>query len=196
MSSNILSSLRQYHEAVKADLGAHFGTTVATIEAYDLDQSAPQDQARRAIKTPAILLGLEQIDSDAADDDGTERTPLRLLCTADCILSDRTDDLSLELREFARSVLSRVRHNRWSLAGAVRVPEALSAQPAELAPGPQGYGAWRALWEQVVYIGADVWAGTGQPPAEVYLGIAPRIGAAHVDDYFLIDSAPETGPIT
>lgn len=184
--SETLISLRQYHESVVADLGAHYGEKIATIAAYELFAERAT-QTRRAIATPAILLGIEEIDSADADEDGTDRQPLRLMCTADCILSDRTADLDLELRELTRDLLARVRHNRWGLRSAVRKPEALSAQPAEFAPEHPGYGAWRVIWEQLVYIGADTWAGTGDPPTDVYLGYPPFIGDGFEDHYDRID---------
>lgn len=187
--SETLTSLRQFHNAVVADLRAHYGDRVLNIMVYDwLPERTGQD--RVPITTPAILLGIDSIDCDESDDDGTDRTPLRLMCTADCVLSTRTDDLDLELREFAAATLARIRHNRWGLGRAVHRPEALNAQPAVLDPAQAGYGIWRALWEQVVYLGPDVWAGTGTPPQEVWLGFAPRIGAAYVDDYIRVDEAP------
>ena len=182
MSTEVLETLRQLHEAMLADLREHYLDRVATIAAYDPfpDLDGPEPQP---LKTPALLIELSAI--DPGEDDGTDRQALRLSFTAHCVLSFRTADMQLELREFAADVLGHVRHNRWGLCGAVQEPTALSAQPGEFRPGLTGFDSWQASWEQQVYVGPDAWAG-GIAPTEVWFGIAPKIGAAHVDDYMLM----------
>lgn len=46
-----------------------------------------------------------------------------------------------------------------------------------------GVALWAVTWEQVARLGVDEWAESGSGPLSIYLGIAPDIGAAHVDDY-------------
>ena len=184
MTTAVLESLRQLHEAILADLSAHYADRVATIAAYDPFPEA-NDQERQPLTTPALLLELVSIDPDA--EDGTDRRVLRLTWSAHCVLSFRTAQVQIELRDFAADVLGRVRYNRWGLPAAVREPQAMSAQPGEFNPGLPGFDSWIATWEQVVFVGQDVWAG-GIAPTEVWFGIAPQIGAAHVDDYWLIDA--------
>jgi hypothetical protein len=184
MTTEVLENLRQLHDAMLDDLREHYLDRVQTIEAYDPCPAA-DDQERQPLTTPAILLELESI--DPGDEDGTERHALRLTWAAHCVLSFRTAQVQLELREFVADLLWHVTYNRWGLSGAVREPQALSSQPGEFVPGIAGYDTWIVRWEQIVFVGPDVWAG-GIAPTEIWFGIAPKIGAAHVDDYWLIDA--------
>lgn len=178
-----LSDLRALHAAVLTDLRAHYGAVVATIEAYDA-LPAPETQDRLPVRTPALLLSVEMQETLSDDDDGTDRQPLRLTCNLDCILSARTAELDLELREFARDVMARVRHNRWGLHGAVRVPDGISARPATLDPEQDGYGVMRVSWQQLAYCGTSAWDGAGTPPDTVYIGRAPWVGADVRDSHY------------
>jgi len=183
MSTEVLTNLRQLHDAMVTTLRAHYRDLVPTIAAYDpfpqLDGPDPQP-----LITPAILLQLDAI--DPGEDDGTDRQPLRLTWVAHCVLSFRTEQVQLELRELAADVLSLVRNQRWGLSGALQVPTALSALPGEFVPGLQGSDSWQVRWEQQTYIGPSVWASRGVLPLTVWLGQAPEIGVEHVDDYDLV----------
>jgi len=180
----MIESVGTVINAIVATLAAEYGERVRTVEAYDPLPDA-DDQARRAILAPAILLSLEQIDNDDADNDGTDRIPTRLFLVADCILPASIDQPAAQVREFAAAVAADVYRNRWGLAGDVGWPEALSVQPAEIKPGDGGYVAWRVIWEQLAMMGANYWAG-GITPTEVYLGVAPRTGRAHIEDYWRV----------
>lgn len=184
MTTEVLDNLRQLHDAILADLREHYLDRVQTIAAYDPFPEA-DDQARQPLTTPALLLDLEAI--DPGEEDGTDRQALRLTWAAHCVLSFRTAQLQVELREFAADLLGHIRYNRWGLAPAVAPPTALSAQPGEFVPGLAGYDTWLARWEQQVYVGADVWSAAGIAPTEVWFSTVPDIGTAHVGDYERID---------
>ena len=173
-------TLRALHAAILADLTAAYHDRVATIALYDpFVMGADQDP--QALATPALLLELEAIDPEP--EDGTERQPLRLIWVAHCILSLRTASVQMELRVFAADLMNHLRFRRWGYPGAVSDPQAISAQPGEFKPGLAGFDSYLVRWEQVVQLGQDEWNTAGIVPATVYLGIAPEIGAEHVDDY-------------
>lgn len=189
-SSLVLRNLRQLHDAMVAVLSAAYRDKVNTVAAYDPFPDL-DDQERQPLTTPAILLELQSIGEGEAD--GTDRQALRLDLTAHCILSLRTEQVQLELREMATDVLNRIRHERWGLAGAVQQPTALAAQAGEFAPGLAGYDSWQVTWEQTIYVGPGMWLpapGTVRPVA-IWLGQAPLIGTGHEADYDLIVEAPE-----
>lgn len=181
-----LISLRALHAAILADLRYHYLDRVQTIAAYD-PYPAHDDQDPKPLVTPALLLEIESI--DPGEDDGTERQPLRLTFVAHCVLSFRTADQQLELREMAADVMAHCRYNRWGYPGAVRQPEAITAQPGEFQPGLAGFDSWMVRWEQVVHVGPDTWAGSGILPSEVWFSWVPAIGTAHVDDYQPLETA-------
>jgi hypothetical protein len=181
-----LITLRDLHTAMVQDFTDTYAERVLTVAAYDPFPDV-EGQERVPLITPALLLELVEI--LPGPDDGTGRTPLRLSLGAHCILSFRTAQMQIELREFAADVLAQVRYNRWGYPQAVREPEDLSARPGEFRPQQAGFDSWLVSWEQTVFVGPDVWAG-GIAPSEVWLGIAPRIGSAYVDDYFRVDEVP------
>lgn len=43
-------------------------------------------------------------------------------------------------------------------------------------------GVVAVTWEQTLRVGQSVWVG-GQTPTEVWLGLSPEIGAAHINQY-------------
>lgn len=183
---DILDNLTDYHDAVIADLSDHYAGRVETVEPYDPFPD-PADQTPRPVITPALLLEIDGL--DPGEDDGTGRTPIRLSCVLHCLLSARTPRMQEELRSFAADVIGHVRWNRWGVPGAIGAPEALSAGPGGFDAEVYGYDSFAVRWEQPVYVGEQVWAG-GIAPLEIWLGIAPRIGAAHVDDYWRVDEVP------
>lgn len=182
-----LPTLRALHQGVLGTLAARYAERVQTIAAYD-PFAADDDGAPRTLTTPALLLELAAI--DPGPDDGTDRQPLRLSWTLHCVLSVLTEEVQVELREFAADVLACVRHNRWGYPLAVRAPQALSAQPGEFRPGLAGYDSWAVTWEQDAFLGPNAWAG-GLAPAEVWIGFAPLVGDKDgtVDDYTRTDNA-------
>jgi len=184
MTIAVLENLRQLHDAMLVDLRAHYLGRVQTIEAFDPFPDI-EGQDRLPLVTPALLLEIDSIDPGV--EDGTERQALNLSFLVHCVLSFRTEQIQLELREFAADLLNHVRYNRWGFPAAVEIPTALGAQPAEFVPGLMGFDTWIARWEQVVFIGSDSWSAAGIPTAEVWFGIAPEIGTAHVSDYWRID---------
>jgi len=180
----MIDSLADIHAAIKADLSEEFSGRVRTIEWFD---PLPNEdgQERLAIEAPAILLNVEQVDNEEVDSDGTDRVPTRLYLTADCFLPASIDHPAAQVREFGTAVAAHIWRNRWGMGAPMGYPEALSSQPAELKPGTGGYLVWRVLWEQVAMMGVSYWAG-GITPTEIYLGIAPRIGPAHIKDYWRV----------
>jgi len=175
-----LPTLRELHTSIIADLERQYLGRVETVAAYDPFPGTDEQDAK-ALLTPALLLELESIDPEP--EDGTGRQSLRLTFVAHCVLSFRTLAVQMELRVFAADVMNHIRYNRWGYPGAVADPEAIAAQPGEFKPGLAGFDSFLVRWEQVVQVGEDQWNASGILPTIVYLGYAPDIGAAHIDDY-------------
>lgn len=160
-------SLTGLHNAIKDSLATHFAGRVETVEVYRAGLTDP-------INTPAVLLEMEDGSDDV--DLGDDRTPLRCRFTAHCILSFQTQNVEMEVREFAVEALSLVRRNRWGLGDDIDLPEQVEIGPGQFKPGKDGFESWYVSWEQVVYLGESVWDSTGVTPTEIYVGIAPNTG--------------------
>ncbi|SFD67979.1 hypothetical protein SAMN05660831_02093 [Thiohalospira halophila DSM 15071] len=146
-----MTTLAEQHDAILKTLRDGL-PQLATVEAY-----SPGD----AIDTPAALLELEVIEEDPGENDGSDRVPLRCTWTVHCVLSTRTPNVQREIRAMAAQILGMIRRQRWG-GLPVRPPEQIQGGPGEISQGPHGYESWYLTWEQVLYLGDDVWL--GDPP--------------------------------
>ncbi|MCG7868196.1 MAG: hypothetical protein JAY74_17755 [Candidatus Thiodiazotropha taylori] len=166
--------LKTVHDAQVRFFKSHLDARLETIKAYRSDE---QDET---INTPALLLELERIDEGSDAGDG--RDALRCSFTAHCILSNLTDGVEIEVRNFAATVFRLLKGARFGLEELAGDPEAITAGPGEFKPGAEGYESWYVNWEQNVYIGESMWEG-GIVPHTVKLGWSPDVGIGHADDY-------------
>lgn len=148
-----------------------------TVSAYD-------PLSREGIKTPALLV--ELLEMKPARSLGDSRMSVNVDFCCHCCLSIKTEQVEIEIRNFAAKVLQVVNGNRWGLHEAVERPSDLSAFPGVFKPDAKGFESWVVAWEQVIHLG-EVWQDVDFLPQEVFLGLAPDIGAAHQDKYEKID---------
>ncbi|CAG9000662.1 MAG: hypothetical protein CENE_02662 [Candidatus Celerinatantimonas neptuna] len=59
----------------------------------------------------------------------------------------------------------------------------VNAQPYGFDPGLDGYATWEVRYKHTVDFGDDLFAGDGQTPGQVLVGIKPAIGPAHINEY-------------
>lgn len=176
-----MTTIRDFHEAIQAALLAKFGDDVNTVCWYQQAESSTGQPL--PIETPAIILEIES--AEEGDDVGDDRIPMLCHITGYCILSQKTTDLQIELRNFASQLLGEVRKNKWSLGNDVSFPFSVTLGPGKFNPEVQGYDSWFVSWAQTLYIGESVWKPTGIIPTEIWWSWAPDIGIPHVDDYQL-----------
>lgn len=179
-------SLDTLHDAMKAQIAAKF--TGAFVDFYP--------RPGEAIKTPAILLEIEDMPADDPDNVGTEQLAVTLNVNAYCVLSYKAGNKKA-LRTMAANVLAYVRGRRWGQP--VQAAKAIGAFPDRVRGGnpaqPSGvqddYEVMRVEFTHEVLLGADIWDNDGAVPTEVWLGYAPEIGPDHIDDYDLVTRLPE-----
>ncbi len=94
------------------------------------------------------------------------------------------DDGALNI---AGALATLIAGNRFGLdfAGAAKPPRAQTMMSTELAK--TGATIWAVEWTQVLRLGVDAYLIDGVLPADLYIGFAPNIGAAHVDDYLHVN---------
>lgn len=169
--SSPLSSFTAFHNAIEAALNAIPNVReVALYDANELDK----------VTTPAILIELGEM--DPADTRTGGRLAVNMDMRLHCILSVKTPQVQMEVRNFAAVVMSVIHRNRFGLAGAAEWPQRLSAFPGMFKPDEKGYESWVVNWTQTVHLGA-VWEDKDFLPTDVYFSEAPKIGTAHQDDY-------------
>jgi hypothetical protein len=139
--------------------------------------------SRASVQSPAVLVaclgGTRERDVDCGEVDW------KLRYTAYCMARNATGrgTRSIDCLALAESVISVIDGARFGLTGLFPAKcTRLDNMYAE-AFDKGGVALWAVTWEQVARLGADEWSSDGIAVSEVYLGIAPDIGAAHEDDY-------------
>ncbi|MCF1457749.1 MAG: hypothetical protein LPH21_09355 [Shewanella sp.] len=167
-----LTDFTALHEAMTEDIGKAM-PMLRTVKAYN-------SLKREQVNTPAVLIEAGEMKP------GTRLTGGRLAVNvefiAHCMLSVKTPNVELEIRNFAGKLMQHVAQNRWGLGESVEAPTELSAFPGSFKPDDHGYESWVVTWSQTVHLG-EVWQEADFLPAKVWLGEAPNIGAGHEDDY-------------
>jgi hypothetical protein len=168
------------HVAMKAALVAEFDGV--TVDFY------PRPGER--IATPAILLELEDMAVEDPDDIGTDQMPITLNFNAYVVVNYK-EGKKQAVKAFAGAVMAFARAKRWGQpVGPARVT---GAYPDVIAGREDDYEVMRIEFAHDALLGTDIWTDDGETvmPWKVYLGIAPKIGPDHIDDYELIYEGPE-----
>jgi hypothetical protein len=150
-----------YSAAVRAALKDQFGPSFRYGE-YELEDELT-GAAEREIKTPALLLEVDQWDTeDTGQPDTMGRRPRRFSVNIHCLLGFETVKLQSALRELSLEVddllfppdatHTRRRGADWSLGPAVDPAERSNGQKGGFRPGLHGIDSWIVSFEQVVYL--------------------------------------------
>lgn len=167
-------------EAVKAAI-----PTLATCAQYAGEFSGGE-LSRASVQSPAVLVACLGITRDSGVDCGQVDWMCRF--TAYCMVRHAGGrwpraEGALEL---AALVLAAVDGSRFKFLTGVWPAKVtrLDNLYAE-AFDKSGVALWAVTWEQKTRLGSDEWAESESVPTSLYIGIAPEIGAAHEDDYYL-----------
>jgi hypothetical protein len=181
--------------AICTTLGALPGVASCRPYAGELE-----GHARATLRVPALLVLLARL--RILPDPGTGEIAARtgwsvFACTRHADNPEARGEAAWAL---AAQVLIAARGNRWGVPG---VSAALLAAPDRLVEDEAGAVPLWALeshgvavrevrWTHDVRIGASDWDGAGLAPAEVWLGIAPRIGemGGTAEDYWRVAAPP------
>lgn len=143
---------------------------------------------RTATRTPALFvacIGVGKIEPVE-----TEQVDVDLLLGA-FVVTASTPALPRDAaaRNLVEAILLMLPTERWGLAGCGEAKEAHAENLYGSGSDAQGVALWAVGWRQKLRLGTSVWAG-GTLPAQLYLGITPDIGAAHVNDYVAVEEIP------
>lgn len=173
MSNTPQVNIEALHAAMKTQITAAF-PALKDVGHY------PRPGSR--IATPAIYYELDSIEVTDPQDVGTEQVRCSLTFNAYCVVSYK-GEAQLAARTLAASFMAWLRGKRFGQP--IGIAQPMSANPDTLA-GDAGdaYEVIRVMWQhEPVYLGVSVWDPSGVVPTEVWLGIDPNTGAAHLSDY-------------
>ena len=176
--NNSINDFTALHQAMIYEIKAKV-PSVKTVVAYDPTDTENGGQ-RQAVKTPAVLIELAEMKPGATISGNRQTFGCEFILH--CVLSVKTPNVQIEIRNYAAAVAKVVFRNRWGLSHSVENPSDISAYQGVFKPGDKGFESWVVGYTQKVHLG-DVALNTDIAPSDVYIGFAPDIGPANQADY-------------
>ena len=164
------TDILQLHEAIKASVSLAFPNTF--VDFYP----RPGEQ----VQTPAILLEMEEIDSEDDGGFGTEQIEVSLKFNAYCLMSYKSGN-KLALRSMAACLVTHIHRQRWGVP--VGPARSISARQDSFGGPSDEYETMRVEFEHDAILGLSVWDDSGVVPISVFVGEAPKIGPPNIADY-------------
>jgi hypothetical protein len=172
MNADTEISLDSLHQSILTSIAAEF-PHLATVEDY------PDDRQR--INAPAALIELTEMTAVPDDDPGTGQLALELQFELRYIVGFRGANQARVIRSNAAALAHFIQHNQWGLP--IEPARVMVCEPDAFSPELDQYHVWRIEWAQIAHIGANEWIDNGEPPSEVWVGIAPLVGPEHEEFY-------------
>jgi hypothetical protein len=165
MTSAPTTTAREFIAAILSTLRTHFaGLDIQIGYGEPID---PDSSASVALTAPWLLLDVTPAEIDTTVRRRPGRVAISHVCLIQCALSVRTEQMQIELAEYASNVLTlvsawdepgqRVRGGqlqigqRWGLGEAVEPPSRIACYPGALNSLPHGFDALLVEWEQTIY---------------------------------------------
>lgn len=174
-------TIEAIHDAILAAVQHHWAdqdNQLQTVAEYDPFDAKP-------VNSPAVLLSVDSMNRNAANDDGTERIAVTLDLALVCVLSTQTPRVQTQIRQFATDIITLIEQSggkRWGLGAVGGAPDNISAQPAMYSPDKSGFESWAVTWSQIFFIYSE----QSEPmplPTRVFVGVLPDVGVEHLLDY-------------
>ncbi len=165
------------------DLGAALDTVIAMLAAeFDSFKTvAAEDEARKALAVPALIVQISELEPDPDKDPHTGQFPCLIRLEARIVMGHRTPGVRREVLRAAGAVAAFVHSNRLGVAwGAATV---IAVDPDEFAPQADSFDIWRVEWVHAADLGTSYFVDDGVTPARVLTSWSPDIGLAHEADY-------------
>ncbi len=165
------------------DLGAALDKIVETLgaEFNTFKTVAAEDENRKKLEVPAIIVQLSELEPDPDQDAHTGQFPCMVRVEARIVMGHRTPKVRREVIKAAGAIAAFVHNSRLGVAwGAAKV---LAVEPDEFAPQADKFDIWRIEWAHSADIGASYFVDDGATPTEILTSWSPDIGPAHEGDY-------------
>lgn len=172
MNADTEITLDGLHHAIIDAISAGF-SAIQTVDDY------PGDRQRVAV--PAALIELTELTAAPDDDPGTGQLAMEAQFELRYVLGWRGVNQSRAIRAQVAALAHFIHQQRWGLP--VEPARVLVAEPDEFSPELEQYLVWRIEWAQIIHIGANEWIDDGVVPTEVWVGIAPLVGAENEEFY-------------
>ncbi len=175
---NTTTDFTLLHQAMIDDIKGKL-PSIKTVVAYDPTDENNGGQ-HQSVKTPAVLIELSEMKPGKSLGDSRQAFECEFILH--CILSVKTDNVQLEIRNYAAAVAKVIYRNKWGLSDCVEPPEDIAAYPGVFKAGDKGFESWVVNYSQKIHLG-DLPLNTETAPTDVFIGYAPKVGADHQADY-------------
>ncbi len=165
------------------DLGAALDTVIATLQSQfnDFKTVAAEDENRRKLEVPAIIVQMSELEPDLDMDPHTGQFPCLVRFEARVVLGHRTPKVRREVIRAAGALAAFIHNNRLGVPwGAARI---LSVEPDEFEPKADQFDIWRLEWVHSADIGDSYFVDEGATPNQVLTAWSPDIGPDHEGGY-------------
>ncbi len=142
----------------------------------------------QSITVPALLFEVTEI--TPGTNPGTEQLALVVRVAVHAVTgweNDQADRLAANLAISAALHADQTGNFAATEVGPARL---VKVGPQKSKTELSGYATWTAEWTHEIHIGTSTWDATGVIPTQIMLGIAPDIGATHINDYFEVTGQP------
>lgn len=184
-----MMNLTNYHQALIDAIAAYFGDSLETVQAYFPQHQSEDQNVGLLINTPAVLVEIERLNlsEEAERGDGTDAIECSVVIH--CLLSSQTENLQLELRNFAAEMLRLLAKHGFMPCGQVTRPQSLDALPGTFKAGQGGYDSFVVTFTQVIYLGESVWK-PNAVPHQIYFGRS--VNEQNMTGYKLVYESPSS----
>jgi hypothetical protein len=174
-NANTEITLEGVHTAIENAIREKF-PALKTVEFYC--------DKRTEITLPACLLEMSEFDGAPDDDPNTGQLAVTARFEARFVISYKTRNAKLAVRNLATSFAAWAKLNRFSQR--ISPAEILGGYPDDFDPRLDQHEVWRVEWQHVIHLGKSEWDYDGETPTIVLVGQAPFIGDSNEEEYTVI----------
>jgi hypothetical protein len=178
-AANPLTDLVGLHAAALSDLATVFPAAAGTTPGWDVRWYA---RVQGKIPTPAIYLDLN--DFEPVEDKGTGQWVAAMKFEAFVFTDYQKPAYQILARLYAAQLASFLNNHTWTgIFGTTPIEvTGIYADRFAMSVGGEQYDCMRVEFQQAGTFSADP-NSAGTLPTEIFLGIAPNVGPANINDY-------------
>lgn len=173
-----MANLKEYD----TDVTAYFKKVAPWASVVD---SYPEETVKH-IAPASIFWGITEIEPASDRDNGSGEMELQLSVTVLVAVSTQEANSELLVRELATVLIANIHKSRLASGAGYKPARVTRSAASEFEPHLDGFSVWAVEFEQSIVIGKQLITAIEFTPGKVYGGVAPNIGADHVNDYTLI----------
>lgn len=170
------------------DLGEALDVVVASLAAQftSFKTVAAEDESRDALKVPALIIQMSEIEPSPDADPHTGQLPCYIRFEARVVMGHRTPEVRREVVKAAGAIATFIHSNRLGVSWGAAVIGII--EPDEFSPIADKFDVWRIEWVHEANLGATYFVNDGVTPTEILVSYVPEIGPDNEAEYTAVNS--------